>query len=164
MMRSVPKFGTARRARPLRPRPPQPRPARRLAHGGSSSRRSVPLSPSAIARRLRRLRSEGLDCADDRPAPTSAHRHATSRDRHASAERACRPARQGGLDRSGSRAAHQVQFCYEIAGTHDLLAAVRLREHGRVQQLARGRARPPTRPCDVTRPASSSARRSSRPS
>jgi len=81
---------------------------------------SVPLSPSAIARRLRRLRSEGwiartIALLGPRLTGTRLRaivmlqlsEHADQRGKAALLQRI--------------REAHQIQFCYELAGTYDLL-------------------------------------------
>jgi DNA-binding Lrp family transcriptional regulator len=80
----------------------------------------VPLSPSAIARRLRRLRAEGLvarTIALLSPRLTQNRLRAlvlVQLGEHADLH--CKAALERRL-----RATHQVQFCYEIAGQHDFV-------------------------------------------
>ena len=80
----------------------------------------VPLSPSAIARRLRRLRAEGWIA---RTIALLSRKLTDRRLRAIVAVQLSEHADQRGktalLDRI--RAAHQVQFCYELAGADDLL-------------------------------------------
>jgi len=80
----------------------------------------VPLSPSAIARRLRRLRAEGWIARTIALLPPKL----TSRRLRAIvsvqlSEHADRSGIQSLLDRIARTA--QIQFCYEIAGSYDLL-------------------------------------------
>ena len=80
----------------------------------------VPLSPSAIARRLRRLRSEGWIARTIALLPPKL----TSRRLRAIvsvqlSEHADRSGIQSLLDRIARTA--QIQFCYEIAGSYGLL-------------------------------------------
>jgi len=81
---------------------------------------SVPLSPSAIARRLRRLRSEGWiarTIALLGPQVTGTRLRAIVMLQLS--EHADQHGKAALLQRI--RAAHQIQFCYELAGTYDLL-------------------------------------------
>ena len=80
----------------------------------------VPLSPSAIARRLRRLRSEGWI---ERTIALLSRRLTERRLRAIVAVQLSEHADQRGKSALLKRIneAPQVQFCYELAGTHDLL-------------------------------------------
>ena len=88
---------------------------------------SVPLSPSAITRRIRRLREDGLiarDIAMLGPSLVERRLRALVRIQlhdHASA---------GGLGafREALQSAREVQFCAEISGDHDLAAIVVTRD------------------------------------
>jgi Lrp/AsnC family leucine-responsive transcriptional regulator len=82
--------------------------------------RSVPLSPSAIARRLRRLRSGKWITGS----VALLSRRLTERRLRAAvfvqlSEHANRAGKDALLKRIG--AATQIQFCYELAGAHDLM-------------------------------------------
>lgn len=81
---------------------------------------SVPLSPSAIARRLRRLRGEGWITATvallSRRLTAQRLRAIVTLQLAEHADQEGKRALLGQLD-----AAPQVQFCYELAGTVDLL-------------------------------------------
>jgi DNA-binding Lrp family transcriptional regulator len=80
----------------------------------------VPLSPSAIARRLRRLRSEGWiarTIALVSPKLTSRRLRAIVLVQLS--EHADRSGKEALLERIGRTA--QIQFCYEIAGSYDFL-------------------------------------------
>ena len=85
--------------------------------------RDVPLSPSAIARRLRRLRSEGLIA---RTIALLSPRLAERRLRAIVLIQLSEHADLKGKAALEKRllAADEVQFCYEIAGPHDLLALI----------------------------------------
>ena len=85
--------------------------------------RDVPLSPSAIARRLRRLRSEGLIA---RTIALLSPRLAERRLRAFVLIQLSEHADLKGKSALEKRllAADEVQFCYEIAGPHDLLALI----------------------------------------
>jgi DNA-binding Lrp family transcriptional regulator len=80
----------------------------------------VPLSPSAIARRLRRLRSEGWI---SRTISLLARRLTERRLRAMVLAQLSEHADQAGKRALLNRIeqAPQVQFCYELAGAHDLL-------------------------------------------
>ena len=80
----------------------------------------VPLSPSAIARRLRRLRSAGWI---GRTIALLSRRLTNRRLRAAVLVQLSEHANQAGKTALLKRidAAPQVQFCYELAGAHDLL-------------------------------------------
>lgn len=83
----------------------------------------IPLSPSAIARRLRRLRSEGLiarTVALLSPRLTERRLRALV---HIQLSEHADLAGKSALEKR-LLAAPQVQFCYEIAGPHDLVALV----------------------------------------
>jgi len=83
--------------------------------------RDLPLSPSAIARRLRRLRSKGWiarTIAVLSPQLTSRRLRALVLVQLA--EHADQRGKQALVDRI--RATPQIQFCYEIAGAYDLVA------------------------------------------
>jgi DNA-binding Lrp family transcriptional regulator len=81
----------------------------------------VALSPSAIARRLRRLRSEG---AIDRTIALLSPRLTGSRLRALVLIQLSEHADLKGKDALEKRliSSPQVQFCYEIAGAHDIVA------------------------------------------
>jgi DNA-binding Lrp family transcriptional regulator len=81
----------------------------------------VALSPSAIARRLRRLRSEG---AIDRTIALLSPRLTGKRLRAIVLIQLSEHADLKGKDALEKRllASPQVQFCYEIAGPHDIVA------------------------------------------
>ena len=87
---------------------------------GEEFARAVPLSPSAIARRLRRLRSEGWI---SRTIALLSRRLTGRRLRAVVLVQLSEHADQAGksalIKRIGT--APQVQFCYELAGAHDLL-------------------------------------------
>lgn len=80
----------------------------------------VPLSPSAIARRLRRLRSEGWIA---RTIGLLSRRLTDRRLRAAVLVQLSEHANQAGKTALLKRidAAPQVQLCYELAGAHDLI-------------------------------------------
>lgn len=80
----------------------------------------VPLSPSAIARRLRRLRSAGWI---SRTIALLSRRLTDRRLRAVVLVQLSEHANQAGKTALLKRidAAPQVQFCYELAGAHDLL-------------------------------------------
>lgn len=80
----------------------------------------VPLSPSAIARRLRRLRSAGWI---SRTIAILSRRLTDRRLRAAVLVQLSEHANQAGKSALLKRieAAPQVQFCYELAGAHDLI-------------------------------------------
>ena len=80
----------------------------------------VPLSPSAIARRLRRLRSAGWIT---RTIALVSRRLTSRRLRAAVLVQLSEHANQAGKTALLKRieAAPQVQFCYELAGAHDLM-------------------------------------------
>ena len=80
----------------------------------------VPLSPSAIARRLRRLRSEGwIARTIALLSPQLTNRRLRAIVHVQLAEHADQRGKQALLDRV--RRLPQVQFCYEIAGAFDLV-------------------------------------------
>lgn len=80
----------------------------------------VPLSPSAIARRLRRLRSEGwIARTIALLSPRLTGRRLRAIVLVQLSEHADKRGKQALLDRIAR--AGQVQFCYEIAGTYDLV-------------------------------------------
>lgn len=80
----------------------------------------VPLSPSAIARRLRRLRSEGwIARTIALLSPQLTNRRLRAIVHVQLAEHADQRGKQALLDRI--RRLPQVQFCYEIAGAFDLV-------------------------------------------
>jgi Lrp/AsnC family leucine-responsive transcriptional regulator len=83
--------------------------------------RDVPLSPSAIARRLRRLRSDGVIA---RTIALLGPRFTTPRLRALVLIQLSEHADLKGKAALERRllAAHRVQFCYEIAGPHDFAA------------------------------------------
>lgn len=80
----------------------------------------VPLSPSAIARRLRRLRSEGWI---SRTIALLSRRLTERRLRAMVLAQLSEHADQAGKSALLKRIqeARQVQFCYEVAGAHDLM-------------------------------------------
>jgi DNA-binding Lrp family transcriptional regulator len=80
----------------------------------------IPLSPSAIARRLRRLRSAGWIRAT---VALLARRLTDRRLRASVLVQLSEHANQAGKSKLLKRidASPQVQFCYELAGAHDLL-------------------------------------------
>ena len=82
--------------------------------------RDVPLSPSAIARRLRRLRGEGWI---NRTIALLSRRLTERRLRAVVLVQLSEHADQAGKSALLKRinAAPHVQFCYELAGAHDLL-------------------------------------------
>lgn len=80
----------------------------------------VPLSPSAIARRLRRLRSDGwLVRTIALLSPRLTGRRLRALVSVQLSEHADKRGKQALLDRIGRTPA--IQFCYEIAGTYDLV-------------------------------------------
>lgn len=80
----------------------------------------VPLSPSAIARRLRRLRSEGwIARTIALLSPRLLGRRLRAMVLVQLSEHADKQGKQALLDRIGRTPA--IQFCYEIAGTYDLM-------------------------------------------
>jgi Lrp/AsnC family leucine-responsive transcriptional regulator len=80
----------------------------------------VPLSPSAIARRLRRLRSQGwIARTIALLSPKLTGRRLRALVFVQLAEHADRAGKQALLDRIGRTP--EIQFCYEIAGTYDLV-------------------------------------------
>ncbi|MDQ3482241.1 MAG: Lrp/AsnC family transcriptional regulator [Pseudomonadota bacterium] len=82
--------------------------------------REVPLSPSAIARRLRRLRGEGwIARTVALLSPRLMERRLRAIVTVQLSEHADQRGKTALLDRI--RAARQVQFCYELAGVFDLL-------------------------------------------
>ncbi|MBA3577984.1 MAG: Lrp/AsnC family transcriptional regulator [Sphingomonas sp.] len=82
--------------------------------------REVPLSPSAIARRLRRLRGEGwIARTVALLSPRLTERRLRAIVTVQLSEHADQRGKTALLDRI--RAARQVQFCYELAGVFDLL-------------------------------------------
>jgi DNA-binding Lrp family transcriptional regulator len=95
----------------------------------------VPLSPSAIARRLRRLRSAGWI---SRTIALLSRRLTDRRLRAAVLVQLSEHANQKGktalLKRIG--AAPQVQFCYELAGAHDLVLLFDCQNMAEFNQLA----------------------------
>lgn len=81
---------------------------------------NMPLSPSAIARRLRRLRSDGwISGTIALLTPKLTNRRLRALVLVQLAEHGDRRGKQALLDRIGQTP--QVQFCYEIAGAHDLV-------------------------------------------
>ena len=81
---------------------------------------SVPLSPSAIARRLRRLRSEGwIARTIALLGPRLTARRLRAIVMLQLNEHADQQGKTALLERI--RAASQIQFCYELAGTYDFL-------------------------------------------
>jgi len=81
---------------------------------------SVPLSPSAIARRLRRLRGEGwIVRTIALLGPQLTARRLRAIVMLQLSEHADQHGKSALLERI--RAAAQIQFCYELAGTYDLL-------------------------------------------
>lgn len=82
---------------------------------------SVPLSPSAIARRLRRLRSDGIIA---RTIALLSQRLTERRLRAIVLIQLSEHADLKGKDALEKRlvASPNVQFCYEIAGPHDIIA------------------------------------------
>lgn len=81
----------------------------------------VPLSPSAIARRLRRLRSEGwISRTIALLSSQLTNRRLRALVLVQLAEHADQRGKQALLERI--RAKSQIQFCYEIAGAYDLVA------------------------------------------
>ena len=95
----------------------------------------VPLSPSAIARRMRRLRSAGWI---SRTVALLSRRLTDRRLRAAVLVQLSEHADQAGktalLDRID--AARQVQFCYELAGAHDLMLMFDCRDMAEFNRLA----------------------------
>jgi len=83
--------------------------------------REVPLSPSAIARRLRRLRADG---SIDRTIALISPRLAQDRLRALVFIQLSEHANLTGKSALQARLGHapQVQFCYETTGAHDMLA------------------------------------------
>jgi DNA-binding Lrp family transcriptional regulator len=85
--------------------------------------KSVPLSPSAIARRLRRLRAEGwLDRVIALISPRLRERRLRAFVAIELSEHANLKGKAALLRRLGEAA--EVQFCYEITGADDLLALI----------------------------------------
>ena len=81
---------------------------------------TVPLSPSAIARRLRRLRAEGwIDRTIGLLGPQLTARRLRAIVLLQLSEHADQQGKSALLGRI--RGAPQIQFCYELAGTYDLL-------------------------------------------
>jgi Lrp/AsnC family leucine-responsive transcriptional regulator len=81
----------------------------------------LPLSPSAIARRLRRLRSDGwIARTIALLSPRLTNRRLRAMVAIQLAEHADQRGKQALLDRI--RRTPQIQFCYEIAGAYDLIA------------------------------------------
>ncbi|HYI42635.1 MAG TPA: Lrp/AsnC family transcriptional regulator [Sphingomicrobium sp.] len=80
----------------------------------------IPLSPSAIARRLRRLRADG---SITRSVALLGQRLTAKRLRAVVFAQLGEHADQGGKNALLKRIANSpnVQFCYELAGTHDLM-------------------------------------------
>ena len=90
------------------------------ARTADSLARDLPLSPSAIARRLRRLRSEGwIARTIALLSPQFTNRRLRAIVHVQLAEHADQRGKQALVDRI--RRLAQVQFCYEIAGTFDLV-------------------------------------------
>ena len=90
------------------------------ARTADSLARDLPLSPSAIARRLRRLRSEGwIARTIALLSPQLTNRRLRAIVHVQLAEHADQRGKQALVDRI--RRLAQVQFCYEIAGTFDLV-------------------------------------------
>jgi len=85
--------------------------------------RTVPLSPSAIARRLRRLRAQGcIDRTIALLAPRITSRRLRALVFIKLSEHANHKGKAALLDRL--LAAPQVQFCYEMTGATDMLALI----------------------------------------
>ena len=95
----------------------------------------VPLSPSAIARRLRRLRSAGWIA---RTVALLSRQLTGQRLRAAVFVQLSEHANQAGKTALLKRidAAPQVQFCYELAGAHDLLLLFDCRDMAEFNQVA----------------------------
>ena len=95
----------------------------------------VPLSPSAIARRLRRLRSDGWI---SRTIALLSPRLVESRLRALVLLQLSEHADQGGKRALLKRItdAPQIQFCYEVAGTFDLLLLFDCTNMGEFNELA----------------------------
>ena len=93
---------------------------RNAAQTGDQLAGRIPLSPSAIARRLRRLRSDGWI---SRTIALLSRRLTDRRLRAAVLVQLSEHADQAGKAALLKRidAAPQVQFCYELAGAHDLI-------------------------------------------
>ena len=90
------------------------------ARTADSLARDVPLSPSAIARRLRRLRADGwLVRTIALLSPRLTARRLRALVLAQLAEHADKGGKQALLDRIGATPA--IQFCYEIAGAYDLV-------------------------------------------
>jgi DNA-binding Lrp family transcriptional regulator len=82
--------------------------------------RELPLSPSAIARRLRRLRREGwIARTVALLSPQLTRRRLRALVLVQLSEHADHRGKQALLDRIGRTP--EIQFCYEIAGAHDLV-------------------------------------------
>jgi Lrp/AsnC family leucine-responsive transcriptional regulator len=80
----------------------------------------LPLSPSAIARRLRRLRAEGwIVRSIGLLSPKLTNRRLRAVVLVQLSEHADRAGKEALLDRIGRT--RQIQFCYEIAGSYDFL-------------------------------------------
>jgi DNA-binding Lrp family transcriptional regulator len=95
----------------------------------------VPLSPSAIARRLRRLRSTGLIAEDVSVLSPQATGERLSALVHVQLER---HAPSGGLDalKRTLLDTPEVQLCLEISGAHDMLLLVTTRGMSDFNRLA----------------------------
>ena len=95
----------------------------------------VPLSPSAIARRLRRLRSHGwISRTIALLSPKLTERRLRAVVLLQLSEHADQRGKKALLQRIAD--APQVQFCYELAGTHDLLLLFDCRSMAEFNEVA----------------------------
>lgn len=124
------------------------------AHTAESVAADVPLSPSAIARRLRRSRADGVIAKSiallaprvtEQRLRAAVHvqlsEHADDRGKAALLERIA--------------AAEQIQFCFELTGLQDLLLLFDCRDMGEFNRIAEAVLVADARPYGATKRASS---------
>jgi DNA-binding Lrp family transcriptional regulator len=120
LMRSVPKFGTAARMFDKFDLQLLNLVQRDDSRTAEQLAQAVALSSSAIARRLRQLRAEGwIARTIALLSPQLTHRRLRALVHVQLAEHADQKGKDALIDRI--RKAPQAQFCYEIAGTYDLV-------------------------------------------